>query len=218
MKRFVIAVLVGFVSCIYSPHLPRGSDPPGLSTQLPRPNPSIIVPGRSVGPLKLGESMEEVYTVFPFRSGVDQIFSAGCGVTEFHWVDLENDSFGLSLLFKGNGLYQIETATTRFRLASGVTLNRFPAQVRKEFPAMQAFVLFGSGSKINGGRDLVYWVDKSGIAFELYYDKPSRGRRIHKIIVFDPAKDFLPGACVENPIVYRALPRFDTEPPEMPWK
>jgi hypothetical protein len=88
-----------------------------------------------------------------------------------------------------------------------------PESVRSKYRNLETYVLLGSGSKVNGGRDLVYWVDgQNGIAFEFYYNSKARKRRVSKIIVFEPHSDFQPEGCLSPPQQLRKLPSFALEP------
>ncbi len=184
------------------------------------PHEELIVPGRGVGSLKLGDSREQVFKIFPFKQDMDEEYTyATCGRREIHWLDRERDMNGVFVFLhlRQDRVFQIESSTTRFRTAEGVTFRSSPKLLRKHFPNMRAFVLLHSGGKEVGGRDLIYWVNEmKGIAFELYYDGNFRERRVSSIIVFEPEASFRPRGCVVEPQEWTELRPYSQEPNVLP--
>ena len=131
-----------------------------------------------------------------------------------HWYDFEQSSNGIFAYLKDGRIFQIEAGTLRYATADGITADGSPQDVRTHHPQLQAYALLHSGAKVNGGRDLIYWVDRQkGIAFEFYYDRRVDGRRVASIIVFTPGTEFLPKGCVAPPREWRELEPFALEPP-----
>jgi len=136
------------------------------------------------------------------KKAEDEEYSYGepCPREEMHWLDLQMESNGLFIYLINGRIFQIESATRRYRTVGGITQDSSPEDVRRHYLEVQAAVLSNSGAKVNGGRDLIYWIDQRlGIAFEFYYDRLTQGRRVSKIIVFAPASRFQPGGCLSPP-------------------
>jgi hypothetical protein len=55
---------------------------------------SLIHPGKSVGPLSLGDSEDHARAIFPVKPNIDQEWPDECG-TEINWVDLNNRPVGM---------------------------------------------------------------------------------------------------------------------------
>jgi hypothetical protein len=183
---------------------------------------TLIIPGQSVGLLRLGDTRERTFELFPKKANYDEEYTYGepCPRTEIHWLDIdpgkENEtvSNGVFVYLKQGRVVQIESATPRYRTSEGITEDSSPEDVRRSYPELQAYALTGSGAEVVGGRDLIYWVEgPKGIAFELYYDHKTNKRRVRKIIVFEPARDFRPEGCVSPPQELRQLKPFTLEPP-----
>jgi len=173
----------------------------------------LIKPGLSVGALQLGNTRERVIELLG-KKREDEEYSYGepCPRQEIHSLDLQTESNGVFVYLANGRVFQIESASRRYRTADGITQDSSSDDVRRRYPATQALVLANSGSKVNGGRDLIYWFDPNlGIAFELYYDQPTRKRRTSKIIVFSPGSSFQPGGCVSPPQQLRKLKPFATD-------
>jgi hypothetical protein len=182
------------------------------------PGPSVIIPGRSVGPLQLGDTRERALELFgePTEEyAYDENSLGRCKLTEMHWNDLiYNDRWGIFIYLRNNRIYQIFADTPRYATAAGITSDSSPQNVRRNHLTLQSYVLMHSGSKVNGGRDLIYWVDRStGIAFEFYYHRSLDTRRVASIIVFEPDVEFLPKGCNEIPQEWRELKPFASELP-----
>ncbi|MBI3646762.1 MAG: hypothetical protein HY233_12460, partial [Acidobacteriales bacterium] len=176
---------------------------------------SLIVPGRSVGGLDLGDDRARTLQLFPKKPNMDEEYKYPfCGgYSEIHWLDFEKKIDGVFVYLKAERVIQIESATPRFRTREGITIYSSPELLRKHFPEMRAFVLLNSGGTVNGGKDLIYWVDqKRGIAFELYYDRRVRNRRVWKTIVFNPGTEFQPEGCVVEPQTWHELEPYALDP------
>jgi hypothetical protein len=182
----------------------------------------VIEPGRRVGALQLGDTRERVIEIFPKKPNYDEEYNYDgmCPRTEIHWLDIdlthENEpvSNGVFVYLKEGHVFQIEAATPRFHTADGITENSTPEEVRRHHQQLKSYVLSNSGAKVNGGRDLVYWIDRqNGIAFEFYYDSAGRKRRVSKVIVFQPGTDMQPEGCISAPQELHQLEPFALEPP-----
>lgn len=176
-----------------------------------------IVPGKSVGPLRIGDPRESSLDLFG-KPNEEYTFGESatgpCRYTEAHWRDLEHEErWGVLTYSKNNRIYQIMVDTPRYATADGLTSDSSPEEVRRRFPKTEAYVLLHSGSKMVGGRDLIYWVDQSsGIAFEFYYHAKLNQRRVGNIVVFEPGVEFLPAGCVSPPQELHQVKPFSLEP------
>ncbi len=178
---------------------------------------TLIKPGQNVGLLRLGDTRERTLELFPLKPHIDEEYSYddSCPVTEIHWLDQKLDANGVFIYLKNGRVFQIESATPRYRTAEGITTYTPPTNVRPNYPHLRTYVLLYSGADIVGGRDLIYWVDhQNGIAFEMYYDRKARRRLVYKVIVFEPGTEFQPEGCVRPPQEWHELKAFSLEPTE----
>lgn len=180
---------------------------------------TLIKPGLSVGALQLGDIRERALEVFPKKPKYDEEYNydrrfGPCEFSEIHWLDFDHlDQWGVFIYMKEGRIFQIAADTPRYHTAEGITSESTPEDVRTHYPQLQAYALLHSGAKINGGRDLIYWVDRqSGIAFEFYYDQRVDARRVGRISIFKPDTDFQPDGCVAPPREWRELEPFALEP------
>lgn len=159
-------------------------------------NSALIVPGQRVGQLKLGDTRARALELFPYKRDMDQEWPEGddCGTT-INWLDMKNSKMlgNVFIRFKGNKVFQIDSGTTSFHTADGITVSSSPQEIRKKYPGLRAYILSNGSSEASGGRPLVYWLDADrGIAFGF-----TGGRRDHKhylnwIIVFKPHAEVCP--------------------------
>jgi len=180
----------------------------------PRFSNTVIEAGASVGPLKLGDSSERALELFP-RKAEDQSWNDPCGST-LDWVDASNpvgrgDVF---IRLKKGRIFQIESATTRFHTAGGITTFDPPEKVKTAYKDLRAYVLLTPPVPALGDRPLVFWIDKkAGIAFALAYDPSRRKRYVYKIIVFEPNKDFCPEQEKTSSPKWQEIRPYAVEPP-----
>jgi hypothetical protein len=175
---------------------------------------TVIEPGLSVGPLKLGDSRARALELFP-RKDEDQEWEDQCGTTLF-WVD-RNNPMGrgdLSIHLKKDKVFQIESATTRFHTAEGITTFDSPDKVVSAYKDLVAYTLLTPPRPALGDRPLVFWVDKKkGIAFVFAYYPAKRNRYVYKIIVFVPNKTFCPEGETTNSPKWQQIDPYSLEPP-----
>lgn len=182
-----------------------------------RSSPSLIVPGESVGSLRLGDSRVKVQELFPSKRNVDQEWSDsqdGCG-TVINWVDLERTG-NVFVHLRDGVVFQIDSATPRFETIDGTTNGATPEEVRKRYKGLRAFNLSNGSSEAEGRRPLIYWVNKNkGMAFAFAYYRRKRKWYVYHLVVFKPGADICP-----NPEVLRALDKRELPPyslnPEVP--
>ena len=205
--------LVSFLAILFaltSSHLP-------LQAQIaeePRFTNTMIEPGHSMGPLKLGDSLDRAQELFP-KKDIDQEWDDACGST-IDWTD-SNNPVGHGEVFirlKKGKVFQIESSTTRFHTAEDITTFDPPEKVEKSYKDMRAWVLLTPPSPALGSRPPVFWIDKKkGIAFELAYDTPHRKRYVYKVIVFEPNKTFCPEQETVNSLKWQSIDPYRVEPP-----
>lgn len=175
---------------------------------------ALIEPGVSVGPLKIGDPRERALELFP-KKAEDQQWDDSCGTT-LDWVDSTNrDGRGdLSIRLKNDKVFQIESTTTRFQTAEGVTTYDPPDKVARAYKNMSAYVLLTQPQPSLGDRPLVFWVDKKkGIAFALAFDASRHKRYLYKIVVFAPHKTFCPEQEKTDSPKWQSIHPYALEPP-----
>lgn len=168
------------------------------------PNTSLIIPGKSVGPLVLGASRDTVEQIFPFKTNMDQedMYPTCGSLTEINWLDFNGNTMSgnVFIYLHGRQVFQIASATPRFSTADGIRAGTLPELVRKRFTGLDAYVLHPSGGQMYDFRDFIYWISgDKGIAFELAYNRRDRSRLVSKVIVFQPTTEFAPNGCIFPP-------------------
>jgi len=186
----------------------QGSDTSSLSSQ------TLIEPGLSVGPLKLGDTRERALELFP-KKDEDQEWENHCGTT-LDWVDSTNRTGrgDVFIRLKKGKVFQIESATTRFHTAEGLTTFDHGDKVAGAYKDLRAYTLLTPPVPALGSRPLVFWIDKKkGIAFVFAYYPKERKRYLYKIIVFEPNKTFCPEEESIGSSKWQAIPSYALEPP-----
>lgn len=175
---------------------------------------TVIEPGQSVGPINLGDTRARALELFP-KKDEDQEWDDSCGTT-LDWVDGTNPigRGDLWIRLKKGKAFQIESSTTRFHTAEGITTFDRPEKVAKAYKDLRAFVLLTAPVPALGDRPLVFWVDKKkGIAFTLAYYPTQHKRYVYKIIVFEPNKTFCPELETTSSPKWQEIPPYSVEPP-----
>jgi hypothetical protein len=224
--KLTLALLIPIILslALSSPPTPRGirglppvsaitsqEDAPALSSQ------TLIEPGARIGPLKLGDSHDRALELFPKKSE-DQEWNDKCGGgATLDWVDSQNPTGHGDLyirLNKKGKIFQIESTTTRFRTAEGITTFDHADKVAENYKDLRAYTLLTPPDPARGDRPLVYWMDKkNGIAFVFAYYPKERKRYVYKIIVFEPNKTFCPEEETMSSPKWQAIPSYALEPP-----
>jgi hypothetical protein len=189
----------------------QDTETPVLSSQ------TLIEPGARVGPLKLGDSRDRALELFP-KKNEDQEWNDKCGGgTTLDWVDSQNPTGHGDLyirLNKKGKIFQIESSTTRFRTAEGITTFDHADKVAENYKDLRAYTLLSQPAPALGSRPLVYWIDKkNGIAFVFAYYPKEHKRYVYKIIVFEPNKNFCPEEESTSSPKWQAIPSYAVEPP-----
>lgn len=172
-----------------------------------QPKENEIVPGESVAGVRLGAHFSSFEKVFPKHPGTDTDYpDNGCGERVYQWVDIDRNASGVFVYLREGKINQLSVQTPRFALPNGMTLETTEEKVKQTFPKGHGHVLLGSGSKVVGGRDLVYWVDKeAGIALELYWNQQKRKRLVRGIDIFPKGADYRPEGCISPPQQWKEL-------------
>lgn len=195
------------------------SDSKKLISKETSPDASLIIPGRSVGQLSLGDSEQQFWRLFPRRGGGGDEFNYPCVngiyITELHWLDLEALVHGEVVAYLQNGrIFEISSSISDFRTKDGISPGSKPEQVRQRYPGLEAFWLANYRDLASQTRDFAYWVDaRRGIAFEFYYDRYLKERRVSRIYVFEPGKNFKWRGCLWNPENWHKLLPYSLQPP-----
>jgi hypothetical protein len=175
---------------------------------------TVIEPGLSVGPLKIGDNQERAEQLFP-KKAEDQQWEDPCGTT-LDWVDTSNPNGrgDVFIRLKKGKAFQIESSTTRFHTAEGITTFDSPEKVASAFREMRAGVLLTPPIPSLGDRPPIFWIDrKRGITFELAYDPSHRKRYVYKIIVYEAGKEFCPEQEKTNSPKWQSIRPYSLEPP-----
>lgn len=183
-------------------------------TEEPQFTSTVIEPGTAFGPLKLGDPKAQALALFP-QKDIDQQWEDPCGTT-LDWVDVTNP-MGRGDVFirvKKGKVFQIESSTTRFHTAEGITIFDPPEKVAAAYKELRAWVLLNPPSPSLGSRPLVFWLDrKKGIAFAFAYDPSHHKRYVYKIIVFEPNKDLCPELEKTSSPKWQEIRPYSVEPP-----
>ncbi len=174
----------------------------------------MIEPGAGIAALRLGDSRARVLELFP-KKAEDQEWNNSCGTT-LDWVDAANRT-GRGDLFvriKKDKVFQIESATTTFHTAEGITTFDRPEKVAEAYKDLRAYTLLTQPNSALGDRPLVFWIDKKkGIAFVFAYYPAEHKRYLYKIIVFAPNKTFCPEEETTGSPKWQSIPAYAVEPP-----
>jgi hypothetical protein len=175
---------------------------------------NLIEAGLRVGGLKLGDNRARVLELFPKKSE-DQEWENKCG-TMLDWVDASNPT-GRGDVFvrlKKDKVFQIESATTTFHTAEGITTFDHPEKIASAYKDMKAYTLLTPPNSALGNRPLVFWIDKKrGIAFVFAYYPAEHKRYLYKTIIFEPNKNLCPEEETIGSPKWQAIPAYATEPP-----
>ena len=180
---------------------------------------NLILPGKGVGPLHLGDAESKFFELFPDGPNGDfrPTYNPDCG-TVLHWVDLDEShplSLGVIVLSHKGTITQIEAGMPRFRTQDGITWDSSPSDVKKHYPGLKAYEAIGTTSEAVGGRNLIFWMDeKKGLGFVFAYSRRTRDWGTYKIVVFSPNGMFCPEGDVRTPDTWRELAPYSLEAPD----
>jgi hypothetical protein len=194
--------------------LPAASSRGAQSDSISIGDRNLIDAGLRVGGLKLGDNRARVLELFP-KKAEDQEWENKCGTT-IDWVDASNPT-GKGDVFvrlKKDKVFQIESATTTFHTADGITTFDHPEKIASAYKDMKAYTLLTPPNSALGNRPLVFWIDKKrGIAFVFAYYPAEHKRYLYKTIIFEPNKNLCPEEETIGSPMWQAIPAYATEPP-----
>jgi hypothetical protein len=179
---------------------------------------ALIVPGKSVGPLHLGDTESRFHALFPDGPNMDlrPTYNSDCGV-KLHWVDLDPGhplALGVIVLIHKGTITQIEAGTPRFRTEDGITWGSSPTDVKEHYLGLRSYEAVGTTSEVTGERNLVFWMDmKKGLGFVFAFSRITRAWVVYKVIVFSPSGKFCPEADALTPDNWRELAPYSLEAP-----
>jgi hypothetical protein len=165
----------------------------------------LILPGTSVAGVKLGDDASRFEAVFPKRPASEDHSLSGavgdqCPTEIYYWSDLALDTSVVTAYLKNGDISQLSVQGPMFSLQNGLKAGATEEQVKQAYPNGQMYVLLYSGSKVNGGRDLHYWVDKrAGVAFKLAWWQSRKRRSVSGIDIFPKESAYRPEGCISPP-------------------
>src|SRR5271157_4883695 len=155
----------------------------------------LIEPGKGIGPLELGDTMQRTLELFEPEMGKgEKIQTDECG-PEYIWLDSEGRPLGnFSVRFQDYSVVsQIESGTPRYHTAEGITAYDSLEKVRRHYRGLRTYAVMGNSPMAFGGGPLIYWIDWTrGIAFFLASTRRDHQRYLYSIIVFKPGGTFCP--------------------------
>ena len=208
--KFSTILILGLLAALLTPAKTSASD-----DTAPTITEIQIDAGQRIGPLKIGDSQARALELFPQKQGIDQQWEDKCGAA-IDWVDSTNPNGrgDLIIRLKKGKVTQIESSTTRFHTAEGITTFDSPNRIREHYKDLHAYTLLTPPLATLGDRPLVFWIDKKkGIAFTLAFYPKEHKRYIYKIIVFVPGKEFCPEEESISSPKWQEIPPYSLEPP-----
>ena len=175
------------------------------------PDGGLILPGVGIAGLKLGSAPFAFEAVFSKRPGNSNsapsgTVGEGCPDKVYYWNDLEVHPSKVDAYFKGDEVSPLSVFGPRFSLSNGLMTGETEQRVERAYPHGRNSVLLYSASKVNGGRDVHYWVDKeAGIAFELDWWQNKKQRFVGNIDIFPRGSDYHPEGCTSPPQQWEKL-------------
>jgi hypothetical protein len=172
-----------------------------------------IKPGRSLGPIALGDSFDLVLEVLPFKKNTDQVLESRtiwynskeyvCP-KEYHWLSLDGDPRGeFYYFFENDRAFQIESRSGRYKLENGLGVGSKLEEVLKVFPDAERFKIdFGQPPQPGYDEEIYLVYQEKGLAFQITSEFGGSNPEVTMVIIFPPERDFLPRGCVTPPAKY----------------
>jgi hypothetical protein len=168
----------------------------------------LIVAGQSVGRLYLGDSREQAVRQFGrMDTEYDYHDPTSCGEIKelrfWEFNDKSNPFFegygnGAWVYLRDNRIFQIKVQSEKLKTEDGITVMSDPQKVKRLYPDAEAYVELNSQSDVDGGDNLLYWIDSNnGIAFEFQYYRKLKKKTLAYVYIFEPNTVFYPGGCVD---------------------
>jgi hypothetical protein len=193
------------------------------NTQGLQPDEHRIVPGSRVGLLRIGDSKETAFRLFPPEAGIgiDIQYDDECG-SAYNWV--QHDKAGISrgnviIRFRNGVVTQIESGSPTYTTDEGDRLYDSPDKVQRHWSGLKAYALGSASPAATGYEPLIFWVDETrGIAFEFAYYPEKQNRYLYSTIVFASGAHVCPEGQGEflDSRTWRPLPPYATQINERP--
>jgi hypothetical protein len=214
----VLVLVTLHLSCLQVPK-PRSVSIPASPYSTPSPGGSTfdVFPGKSIGRITIGDTLDDFLRIQPLNEGTDSIieerrFSDASKTPivcpkEYHQLVHESAAVRETWVYFHNDLVsQIESTTDALKLFNSRQLPRTPQEVRDQFPDMRRFVLRNSAADHISDRDIEFLVDQqAGIAFEIIFKDNSMSGSVYRVIVFDSGTIFRPSGCVVDPQIFEEV-------------
>jgi len=173
-----------------------------------------IVPGQSIGSLRLGLKKDELAVSWQAKPDSVIAHESSCKDTEVVWFDNESRWHlpGVRVYIADDLAYEITSEwDKRFKVQGvGTVFGMTLPDLQAAMPDGKLLQLKGSASERPGEADKLFWIDSGrGIAFGLDYPRGStpqnRSNRIHRlhrivdsVTVFRPQDQFQPQGCANS--------------------
>ena len=186
------------------------------SGQSPSSGQLLIVPGKSIGSLALGDTRARTLKLYPFKQDFDQEFDqeAGCG-SELNFVDLSSPKQvgNVFIRFRNDTVFQIDVASNRYKTKFGISTNSSSQEIRKAYPHLRSYILSNVTSEALQNLPTIYWIDEDeGIAFAFLGASGVRKHFPYEIIVFQPKAQLCAPDTPLNSPERRELPPYALNP------
>lgn len=160
-----------------------------------------IIRGKGIDKIQLGNSREQAIQAVGKPSEEYQYGTiSSCNHSEMHWLQLGVDGDGFFAYLRDGVVFHIDISSNLYATPEGITLSTPIDEVLRKYNSLQGFELMGSAGEINGGKNLWYLVEQSqGIAFEMYYNRKEKRRKVWTVSAFEPNTNFEPNGCVSPP-------------------
>lgn len=211
--RFVLTLAAGTLIATWALALPqRSTAGDGANPRVAEAAGRLIVPGRSAGPVWLGESLADLkrflQAQFPRSRAFWALRGASTGLLRLSECGEEIDSVSwgppggggwapvTAYLSRGR-VFLISSGAELYHTAHGLTAGSTPQEVQRLWPNLRAYEDNATSAALNN-RPVIYWVSQAnGIAFALASDGPRTGwaRSVDTIEVFRPGWKFQPHGC-----------------------
>ncbi|MGH9506608.1 MAG: hypothetical protein ACRD13_06780 [Terriglobales bacterium] len=185
---------------------------PGGAKLQPRASARSIIPGRSVGPVRLGERLTDLRRLlqaqFPRSRAQWTLRGASTGLLRLRECGEEVDKVGwgpprgrglapVTAYLSGGRVFLISSGAELYHTAEGLKPGNSPDQVEHLWPNLRAYSDAETSMALYN-RPVIYWVSQAkGIAFAFASNGPGMGwtRSLYSIEVFRPSWKFQPHGC-----------------------
>jgi len=160
-----------------------------------------IVPGRSVGNLRLGMKegdLERPVFSWQPKAQISQNEDS-CHYRLAGWVNIQGNYPSVSAYVADEGVVEIIATVVLDVQGMGIVYGKKLSELKAEMPDGELLQWKGSDWRMPGGKDEFFWVVRNkGIAFGLDYDRQLRSRRVISVTIFSPRGSFHPEGCLRD--------------------